>query len=71
MSDGDFNMSLRKFLKRVGITSQHQIEEAVRKARESGALAGSSSIKARMILTIEGLPFEHVVEDEISLEGEV
>ena len=68
MSDDGFNMSLRRFLKRVGVTSQAKIEEAVRDARAAGSLRGRRSVKARMVLTIEGLDTEHVVEGEISLD---
>ena len=53
MSEEDFNMSMRKFLKQVGVTSQREIEEFVR----SGAVAGR---KLRLKMT-------HVVEDDIDL----
>ena len=52
MSD-DFNMSMRKFLKQVGVTSQQEIEKAVREAREAGTLG--DSIKVRAVVTIDGL----------------
>ena len=55
MSD-DFNMSMRKFLKQVGVTSQQAIEEAMRNADTSG-----KSFEAKVILTIDGLELEHVV----------
>ena len=59
MNDDAFNMSMRKFLKQVGVTSQQQIEQAVREANPSGP------VKARVVLTIEGLDMEHIVEGEI------
>ena len=59
MDDEAFNMSMRKFLKQVGVTSQQKIEEAVRAADPSGP------VKAKVVLTIEGLDMEHVVEGEI------
>ena len=59
---GDFNMSMRKFLKQVGVTSQHAIEEAMRAA---GDTAGKS-YKARVVLTVEGLDLEHVVEGTLT-----
>ncbi|MEM7743190.1 MAG: DUF6494 family protein [Pseudomonadota bacterium] len=59
MDDEAFNMSMRKFLKQVGVTSQQKIEEAVRAANPSGP------VKAKVVLTIEGLEMEHVVEGEI------
>ena len=59
MNDEAFNMSMRKFLKQVGVTSQQKIEEAVRAANPSGP------IRARVVLTLEGIDMEHVVEGEI------
>lgn len=62
MDDG-FNMSLRKFLKHVGVTSQQEIERAVREAD----LGGQSSLKVKMVLTAEGVDLNHAVEGEITL----
>lgn len=59
MSD-DFNMSMRKFLKQVGVTSQQAIEEAMRNADTSG-----KSFEAKVILTIDGLELEQVVTGTI------
>lgn len=59
--DGDFNMSMRKFLKQVGVTSQQAIEEAL---REAGDTAGKS-YDVRMVLTVEGLDVENVVTGTI------
>ena len=59
MSDEAFNMSMRKFLKQVGVTSQQEIEKAVRSAVPGGV------VKARMTLTIEEIGLTHVVEGEI------
>ncbi len=60
--DDNFNMSMRKFLKQVGVTSQQAIEAAM---REAGAEASGKTHKVRMVLTIEDLDMEHVVEGEI------
>jgi len=62
MSEEAFNMSLRKFLKQVGVTSQHEIEDLVRTGK-----AGSGSLKVKIVLTAEGSPLNHVVEGEIQL----
>lgn len=62
MSD-DFNMSMRKFLKQVGVTSQQAIEEAMRTAGAE-ATAGKE-YTAKMVLTIEGVDMEHVVTGQI------
>jgi hypothetical protein len=61
MSD-DFNMSMRKFLKQVGVTSQQAIEDAM---REAGATEGKT-YAAKMVLTIDGLDVEHVVTGQIT-----
>lgn len=65
MSDDGFNMSLRKFLKRVGVTSQSEIEAAIRAAQAEGKLPSGAKVKARVVLTIDGLDLEHIVEGEI------
>lgn len=65
MSDDDFNMSLRKFLKTVGVTSQQKIEEAVRDAREAGTLP-AGPLKAKVVLSVDGVNLTHVVEGEIT-----
>ena len=64
MSEDGFNMSLRKYLKRVGVTSQKAIEEATRAARDKGR---SGPVEARMVLTIDGEEV-NVVEGRITLE---
>ncbi len=61
MSEENFNMSLRKFLKQVGVTSQREIEQVVR----SGAVEGRK-LRVKMTLTGEG-DLYHVVEGEIDL----
>ena len=67
MSD-DFNMTMRKFLKQVGVTSQQAIEDAM---REKGldATAGKT-FSARMVLTVDGLDIEHVVTGKIAGRSE-
>ncbi|SOE18433.1 hypothetical protein SAMN05877838_3357 [Hoeflea halophila] len=62
MSDETFNLSMRKFLKQVGVTSQQKIEELVR----SGA-AGNGPLKLKMVLTAEGTDMHHVVAGEVEL----
>ena len=68
MDDG-FNMSLRKFLKKVGVTSQQEIEEAVREAREAGRLP-AGRVEARVTLSIEGLGLSHQIDGQIEMPGE-
>ena len=58
-----FNISMRKFLKQVGVTSQREIERVV---REKG-LAGKGKLKVKIVLTAEGTDLKHTVEEEIDL----
>ena len=68
MSEEALNMSLRKFLKVVGVTSQQEIEKAVRKALADGKLKGNASISARMVLTIDKVGLTHTIDGTIELE---
>ena len=63
MNEDAFNMSMRKFLKQVGVTSQQQIEQAIRAAKPSG------KVKVRAVVTIPELGMEHVVDGEINTGG--
>ena len=67
MNEDTFNMEVRKFLKKVGVTSQREIETAVREAVKSGRLTGNERLKARMTLEVEGVHLEVVIEDDITL----
>ena len=63
----DFNMSLRKFLKRVGVTSQQEIEAAVRRAREAGTLPGGP-LSAKVTLSMAGVGLVHEISGEIETD---
>lgn len=67
MNEDAFNISIRKFLKVVGVTSQREIEQAVREALESGKLKGSEKLSAKVVLTIDAVGLKHEVEEEIKL----
>lgn len=67
MNEDVFNTSLRKFLKKVGITSQREIEKAVRDALANGRLKGHEKLQAKMTLTIAGIGLVHDVSDDIEL----
>ncbi|MFQ5619116.1 MAG: DUF6494 family protein [Rhodospirillales bacterium] len=62
-----FNMQIRKFLKQVGVTSQREIESAVRAAVDDGRLTGDETITARITLTIETLGLSKDIEGNITL----
>ena len=68
MDEEILNQQLRKFLKKVGVNSQREIERAVREARDRGRLDSSKGLQARMRLELPDLGVEYVVEDHIALE---
>jgi hypothetical protein len=63
MENEKFNMSLRRYLKHVGITSQQEIERIVRERQ----LEGKGRLKVRMVLTAEGTDLRQEVDGEIDL----
>ena len=67
MNEDRFNMDIRKCLKIVGVTSQREIETAVRDALARAELGESTVLKPRVTLSIPELGLEHVVEGEIGL----
>ena len=68
MNEETFNLSIRKFLKIVGIGSQREIERAVIKAMEEGRITGSESFPAIVTLEISGLNLNVKFDGEIKLE---
>lgn len=68
MNDEAFNMSIRKFLKTVGVNSQLAVEKAVRKAVAEGRLKGNEVFPAAMTLTVGKLNLEVKFDGEIKLE---
>ena len=67
MNEDKFNTSLRGFLKKVGITSQREIEKAVREAVASGRLKGNEALPAKVVLTLGGVDLTHEITAEIEL----
>jgi len=68
MNEDVLNVSLRKFLKKVGITSQREIEQAIRTAVAKGRLKGNETLPAKMALTVEGASLAVEIEGAIELE---
>jgi hypothetical protein len=62
-----FNMSVRRFLKTLGVTAQREIELAVREQLEAGDLQGDESLDATATITVAGLSRDVVVTGQISL----
>lgn len=68
MNEDVLNTSIRKFLKEVGVTSQREIEKAVREALASGKLKGNERLPVKMVLTIGALALTHEVDGTVALE---
>ncbi len=68
MNEDVFNTAIRKFLKQVGVTSQREIEKAVRAAIASGKLKGNETLSAAMTLKIGQINLTHEIKDTIELE---
>ena len=68
MDEDTFNLQIRKFLKKVGITSQREIETAVRSAIESGDLPGDGKLHATVTLRVPEVGIELEIEDDIALQ---
>ncbi|HEY3852527.1 MAG TPA: DUF6494 family protein [Steroidobacteraceae bacterium] len=68
MNEDALNLSIRKFLKMVGINSQREIEHAVAKATAAGVIAGNESFPATMTLQIAGLKVNVVFDGDIDLQ---
>lgn len=68
MNEDTFNMSLRKFLKKVGVTSQREIEHRVQEVIESGKLKGNEKLDAKVILKIDGIELDIEIDGKIELE---
>lgn len=68
MNEDDVNMEIRKFLKKVGITSQREIEKALQEAAAAGKLEDGGPFKATMTLEIAGLGLMHTIEGEIAVK---
>jgi Family of unknown function (DUF6494) len=67
MNEDVFNMSLRKFLKKVGVTSQREIEKAVRDAIASGKLKGDETLPAEVTIKIGGVQLTEKIDGKIEL----
>lgn len=68
MNEDTLNMEIRKFLKKVGVSSQREIEHAVQNAIGNGTLTGSESLTVKMTLEISDLDLKHELDGSIKLE---
>jgi hypothetical protein len=67
MNEDVLNMSVRKFLKKVGVTSQREIEEAVRSAVSNGRLKGNEVLPAKVRLTVGGIDLSVDIDGAVEL----
>jgi hypothetical protein len=67
MDENVLNMSVRKFLKKVGVTSQREIEEAVRAAVDNRRLKGNEVLPAKVTLTVGTIDLSVEIEGAIDL----
>lgn len=67
VDEDTFNMTVRKFLKQVGVTSQREIEKSVRDAIGAGALRSGERLDAKMTLEIDGIGLVHVINGQIEV----
>ena len=68
MNEEALNVSVRKFLKQVGVTSQREIEQAVRAGVSTGRLRGNEMLPAKVMLTVDGVGLALEIEGVIELE---
>ena len=68
MNEDALNVSVRKFLKKVGVTSQREIEQAVRAAIGGGRLKGNETLPAKVTLTVDGIGLSVEIEGAVELE---
>ena len=67
MDEEAFNMSVRRFLKKLGVTAQREIEIAVRERIDAGDLKGDETLDAQATVTVRGLSRDVVVTGAITL----
>lgn len=68
MNEEKFNLSMRKFLKKVGVTSQREIEKAVARSLDSGNIQGNETLKARVVIQIDDLDLLTEIGGDITLD---
>ena len=68
MNEEALNTALRQFLKVVGITSQREMEKAIRKAIADGRLKGSETLSAKVVLTLDKVGLTHTIDGTIELQ---
>ena len=68
MNEEVFNMQIRKFLKKVGVQSQREIEQAVKQSIEKGSLVGKKKLEASVLLEMPSVELKVSIDGKIELE---
>lgn len=68
MDEDTFNKEIRSLLKKVGITSQREIEKAVRQRVEDGRLRGDEALSASVVLRMPDIDLEVNIDENVRLE---
>lgn len=68
MNEDTLNMEVRKYLKKVGVTSQREIEHAIQKAIEAKMISGAENIEVKMTLNVPAIDLNYCIEGKIALE---
>jgi hypothetical protein len=68
MNEDVFNISVRKFLKELGVTSQRELEKAVRAALADGRIRADQVISVNAVVSAPSLGLKHTVEAELELK---
>jgi hypothetical protein len=68
MNEEHLNMQIRKFLKKVGVQSQREIENAVQSGMENGSVSTGDTLKAKVRLTVTGLDLDVTIDGEIEIQ---
>ena len=68
MDEESFNMSVRKFLKKLGITAQREIERAVLEGIANGQLKGDETLTAKARITLRGTTLDLEIDSEVALQ---
>lgn len=67
MDEEALNLSVRKFLKKLGVTAQREIEQAVREAAAGGRLAGRTAFPAKATITVQGIDLAFEIDGDIEI----
>ena len=68
MNEDNLNMEIRKFLKKVGISSQRMLEKEILEANKNGLISLGSDLNVEMTLSIGSLDFKEVIADKIKID---